>query len=156
MAKTNKGAGILLVAQDTGKICLVLRSQLVSHEPNTWAGLAGGVEPGESWQKAARREAKEEGHVVGNPSLFLLHTDHHPDSEFVFKNFLAFTATELKLKLNWENESFRWVSYGSWPTPLHSGMKRMLDDKKASATLAKACSARKLPSNMIYKEVRKD
>jgi 8-oxo-dGTP pyrophosphatase MutT (NUDIX family) len=156
MSNTNKGAGILLVAQDTGRLCFVKRSPNVSAEPNTWSLIAGGVEQGEAWSKTARREAKEEAHIVGNPTLFLLYTDTDEKTGFVFKNFLAFSATELQLKLNWENSEFKWVPYGTWPKPLHPGVTRMLANKRVQAMLQKATTAKKLPSSLIYREVKKD
>jgi len=54
-----QGAGAYLVAEDTGRVLLTLRSGLVN-EPGTWGIPGGAIDPGESPSAAARREVQEE------------------------------------------------------------------------------------------------
>jgi 8-oxo-dGTP pyrophosphatase MutT (NUDIX family) len=130
------GAGILFLAQDTGRLLFPLRSSEV-YEPGTWGVWGGRIEEGEDPKEAAVREANEEmGADISPDDLVPLMIFRDPP-HFVFYNFLAVVPHEFDPDLQWETEDFKWVGYGSWPQPLHPKVKLLLKDKKSLATIRK-------------------
>lgn len=120
----NRAAGLLIVARDTGRVLLTLRSADVV-EPHTW-GLPGGkCEGAEGTRSCALREFQEEtGYglpiVVASPPL---HVYREPD--FEFHNFLGFVDSEFEPELDWENEDFGWFALNELPRRLHFGVREL-------------------------------
>ena len=125
----NRGAGILLVAQNTGRVLLVLRSSLVN-EPGTW-GLPGGKidDDDESPIEAAKREAMEELGYAGTVQIFAAHI--FKAGNFRFHNFLGVVPEEFKAQLDWENTRSGWFSLDELPGPLHFGTKSLLSNSES-------------------------
>jgi len=122
------GAGIYLVAADTGRFLFMHRSPYVDH-PNTWGGIGGAIDPGESPVKAVRREVSEE---VGYDGLIEVHllrpwTDG-VEGGYVFHNHVGIVPTEFTPTLDWENQGFRWVHGDELPRNLHHGVRWSLDN----------------------------
>jgi 8-oxo-dGTP pyrophosphatase MutT (NUDIX family) len=128
-------AGALIVARDTGRVLLTLRSKHVN-EPHTW-GLPGGrcEEQDGSTLDCAIREAREETSFMGPLSVMdePVYTYREPD--FAFDNYLAFSDSEFKCKLDAENDDYGWFSLGELPEPLHFGVRALLN--KAGAKIAR-------------------
>ena len=58
-------AGVLVKCTETGKVLLLLRNDY-GDEPNTWALVSGGVDPGESILEGLKREVSEEMQIDPN------------------------------------------------------------------------------------------
>jgi 8-oxo-dGTP pyrophosphatase MutT (NUDIX family) len=130
-----RGAGCLFQAIDTGRICIAHRSNYVE-QPNTWGTWGGAIDDSESPELAAKREAVEESGYVGKMKLIPLYVFKH-SSGFVYHNFLALVESEFKPTLDWETQGYKWVQYGNWPSPLHNGLKLLLNDQTSLSILQK-------------------
>lgn len=124
-----QGAGCIILALDTGRICLPLRSQYVE-QPNTWGTWGGAIDSGESPEVAVMREVREEAGYTGPIELIPLYVFEH-SSGFKYYNFLALVEEEFKPKLDWETAEYDWFEYGNWPQPLHNGLKLLLNDRNS-------------------------
>jgi 8-oxo-dGTP pyrophosphatase MutT (NUDIX family) len=121
-----QGAGAIIMAKTTGRILLSFRSLLVL-QPNTWGVWGGAIDPSENPKTAAEREVKEEvGYRGSDIKMVPLYVFEDSKSGFKYHNFLAVVSDEFIPNLNWETENFRWVEFGDWPTPLHFGLKALI------------------------------
>lgn len=125
MARTQTGqptdrhaAGILLIAQDTGRILLAQRSPLVDR-PGLWALPGGGVEPGESPHEGALRELREEVGWDGPVELHPAGTRPASGGGATYHSFLGVTPVERAPVLNWESSDAGWFDPEGLPSPLH-------------------------------------
>lgn len=118
-----QGAGALIIARDTGRVFLVLRSSKVK-EPGTWGVLGGAIDESESPDQAARRETFEE---VGYTGDIELHRSYvFRSDEFVYHNFIGVVDSEFKPTLNWESVDAGWFDIDDLPSPLHFGLEQLL------------------------------
>ena len=131
------GAGCVIVAENTGRICMPKRSKSVM-EPGTWGTWGGAVDPNESPRDAALREVKEEAGYDGELLLSQLHIYKH-ETGFKYYTFLARVREEFTPTLDWETEEHRWCLLESIPTPLHFGVQALMNDPMSKAKLVVAC-----------------
>lgn len=131
-----QGAGAIVLAKSTGHLLLPFRSQKVL-QPGTWGVWGGAIDAGDDPKATVLKEMKEEVGYTGKvDELIPLYVFEHPQSGFKYFNFLAVVPGEFVPKLNWETDDFDWVEFGDWPTPLHFGLKALIqhsgnDIKKA-------------------------
>jgi 8-oxo-dGTP pyrophosphatase MutT (NUDIX family) len=118
------GAGAIIVAADTGRILLPHRSASVE-QPGKWGVWGGAIDSGEDPSSAARREVAEEAGAPEVLKMVPLHVFSRGD--FKYHNFLAVVQSEFEPRLNWETQGYRWVGYGDWPSPMHFGLKALVD-----------------------------
>lgn len=120
----NRGAGILLIAKDTGRLLLTLRSKYVN-EPGT-CGIPGGKidRESESPSSAATREAKEELGYSGSIRLIPAHV--FKAGNFKYYNFIGVVLSEFEPSLNWESSSADRFELKNLPNPLHFGVQLLL------------------------------
>lgn len=128
-----QGAGCIILAADTCRICLPHRSEDVE-EPETWGTWGGAIDSGENPMIAAQREVVEEAGYSGAMKMVPLFVFRHK-SEFTYHNFLAIVEHEFSPILNWETQGFRWVEFGKWPRPLHPGLKSLLSNPESINTI---------------------
>ena len=122
------GAGILLLAESTGRVLLCLRGPEGS-EPNTWAQFGGTVETGEAPEEAARRELLEETKLtVLNP----IHLYYKYTASIVFYNFVAIIAEEVLPTINSESADYGWFELDALPDNLHPGFRQSLEAGKGT------------------------
>lgn len=122
-----EAAGAYLVARDTGRVLLVLRSAHCT-QPYTWSCIGGAIDPGEDVEEALRREVWEELRYDGPLEVrpiraFLAGT-------FVYHNHIGYVPREFTPQLNWENDEGVWVDpeeLDDWPD-LHPGVEWLLDN----------------------------
>ena len=129
-----QGAGCIILARDTGRILLPLRSRRVQ-QPSTWGTWGGAVDEDESPIDTVRRELQEEVGFDGNPTLIPLLV--FQSGEFKYYNFLAIVDHEFRARLNWETAKAGWFAFGEWPKPLHFGLKHLLSDQQSIHTIQK-------------------
>lgn len=129
-----RGAGCIIMAADTQRILLPLRSSEVT-EPGTWGTWGGAIDGGENPAVSVRREVKEEAGYHGKVSLYPLLVFKDPDKGFQYNNYLAVVPSEFTPSLNWETERAQWFEFGKWPRPLHPGLKTLIHDAESLKTI---------------------
>ena len=120
-----QGAGCIIVAKDTKRLLLPLRSRHVQ-EPNTWGTWGGAIDSNEDPAEAAKREVQEEAGYDGNVETIPLAVFRK--GTFQYHNFLAIVDTEFIPTLNWETQKFRWTELDNIPQPTHFGLQWILDN----------------------------
>lgn len=131
------GAGCILLAKNTGRLCLSHRSSVVN-EPNTWGMWGGRIDEDDiSPKDALLRELLEESGYNGSISLIPLYVFRNKHRSFTYYNFLGIIEKEFSPNLNWENQGYKWFKYGDWPKPLHPGVKALLSDSTSITTIEK-------------------
>ena len=126
----NVGAGVLPIAQDTGRILLNYRSAYVN-EPHTWGVWGGKVdfEDGD-YQQEAQREFIEESGYAG--SIRLIPSFVFRTRGFEYHNFIGVIPKEFEPKIDrqhqWETESYQWFSLEELANvePKHFGLSTLL------------------------------
>ncbi len=119
-----QGAGCIFLAKDTKRILLPFRSRAVE-QPHTWGVWGGAIDSNEDPATAVKREVQEEAGYDGNVELVPLVV--FEKGTFRYHNFLAIVDSEFEPNLQWETENFKWVEYGNWPSPLHFGLKYLIE-----------------------------
>ena len=123
-----RGAGLLFLALNTGRILVAHRSSKVE-QPGTWGTWGGALDEEETPEEGAEREAREETNYKGPMVLKFLWTFTHP-SGFKYDNYLATIPKEFKPVLGWETQGTKWIEpHEEWPTPTHPGLKALLKAK---------------------------
>lgn len=115
-------AGIVVIASDTERVLLGLRSAYVN-DPFTWAIPGGSVEPGESPYEASIRELKEEMGLQVTRPIHPIGVSEHGMRYYSFWGTVPFEADVV---LNWEHDAAGWFDLGALPTPLHWGTEDTL------------------------------
>jgi 8-oxo-dGTP pyrophosphatase MutT (NUDIX family) len=133
----NIGAGVLAIAESTGRILVSYRSKFVN-EPNTWGVVGGKLDDDKgSVQKAALREFKEETGYSG--PLKLVPAFVFKTKGFTYHNFIGLVKDEFASKLDWETERFEWMTFEEVKNlkPMHFGLKVLLKDGKSTKLIQK-------------------
>lgn len=127
-----KAAGCIFLSRKTGNICLNLRSKEIL-EPLTWGTWGGAIDENENPKDAVYREATEE--IGKNIKMDLIPLYVFEKQDFKYYNFLALVDDEFKPNLDWESADYKWCNIDELPTPLHPGLKVLLQDKKSMDTI---------------------
>ena len=69
----------------------------------------------------------EEAGYRGSIKLVPLYIFSHI-SGFKYYNFLAVVPKEFAPVLNWETSESKWFEFGQWPSPMHPGLSKLLND----------------------------
>ncbi len=128
-----QASGCVLMAKNTGRILLVLRSPAVL-ESNTWGNIGGAHGAEEAPRDAAKREVYEETGYSGNMTIRPLLV--FKKETFRYSNFLAIIETEFEPSLGWEATDYRWCELDNLPSNLHFGMTALFSDKESWQTLS--------------------
>ncbi|MEJ8837644.1 GNAT family N-acetyltransferase [Ramlibacter sp. AN1133] len=126
------GAGSIVMARESGRILLALRSEQVL-EPGTWGTWGGAIDETEHPAAAALRELREEAGVDQEAVLLPLLVFQH--GEFRYHNHLALVDREFEPVLNEETADFRWTRPDEIPLPMHPGLQALLADLASSETI---------------------
>jgi len=120
------GAGCIIMSRFSGRVLLPLRSIDVK-EPGTWGTWGGAIDENESPEEAVLREVSEEAGYYGPKKVIPLHVFKDP-SGFRYYNFLVLVNKEFQPRINWETEKFGWFHLDELPSPLHFGLKGIIND----------------------------
>lgn len=123
-----QGAGCIIMARDTGRFMLGLRSRQVE-EPGTYGTFGGAIDGDEDPLEATQREVNQETGYTGSVEMIPLFVFRK--GTFRYSNFLAIVDAEFKPRLNWEHSGFKWCEFGQWPQPLHFGVVGILNDPES-------------------------
>jgi len=122
-----RGAGILVLARDTGRFLALKRSDHV-HNGRTWALAGGLLDEGETPEVGAIREFREETGYDGQ-DVALVALVQYTSPNFTYNNYVAIIDREFKPLIDHENEAFAWVeSLEAWPAPAHFGIPYLKQD----------------------------
>jgi 8-oxo-dGTP pyrophosphatase MutT (NUDIX family) len=119
-----QGAGCIIAAKKTKRLLLPLRSRYVE-QPNTWGTWGGAIDNTENPLDAAKRELYEEAGYIGNAQMIPLSI--FQKDTFKYFNFLAIVKDEFEPTLNWETQDYIWTRLDNLPSPLHFGLKWVLE-----------------------------
>lgn len=120
-----RGAGILFLASDTGRVLLGLRARFVRSR-FTWGIFGGKLDGDESAAEGAAREAQEELRLAIDPkNLVEIYVFEDDTYNFQYTNFLCVVPAEFKPKLNSEHDDAQWFSLESLPEKLHPGVAEL-------------------------------
>ena len=134
---------VACVVTDGRLVCLVRRSQHVTHDQGRWHCVTGYLDDGATPRECAFRELEEElslarsdVDVLHEGPLLNYRVDH---TVWVVHTFLASTS-QTEFQLNWENEAFVWTAPGSevgdcvpWLADVHSSVLTSDTPRPASA-----------------------
>jgi 8-oxo-dGTP pyrophosphatase MutT (NUDIX family) len=130
-----QGAGCIILARNTGRILLGLRSEHVQ-EPGLWGTFGGTIDGNEDRQRAVRREVVEECGYTGGMDVIPLYV--FTKADFRYFNFLVVVESEFAPQLNWENSTAKWFTWGKFPRQLHFGLRALLADAKSVQQIQRA------------------
>ena len=120
-------SGALFYALDTKRFLFLHRVQ--GRTGNLW-GLVGGTnEKAETPWEGLKREIFEEIGTVEIKKTMPLETFVSNDTNFLFHTYLCVVEQEFLPMLNHEHDGYAWVKSGSWPKPLHHGLRNTLQSK---------------------------
>jgi 8-oxo-dGTP pyrophosphatase MutT (NUDIX family) len=122
-------AGVLIKSQDTDKVLLLKRSELVSEHPLTWALVSGGVDEGETPLEGLMREVTEETQFDGTTLDYTFIKIEETETA-IFHYFEALTPTEFTPILDAENLDYKWVHGWELPEPLYPDVDNKIYDRK--------------------------
>ena len=121
-------AGVIFIAPD-GAVLLLCRSAQEANYGGHWALPGGKAEPGETPWDAACREACEEigpgtEHAwIGEPTIV---DEAMTPNGMIFTTFVQPVRYRFTPELNAEHSGFVWAEGGSFPSPMHPEVARVL------------------------------
>lgn len=126
-------SGALFYSLDTSRFLFLHRTK--GKQP-LW-GLVGGKneEKETPWEGLQREIAEEIGVVPDIKKTIPLETFVSTDSRFLFHTYLCIVQNEFIPTLNNEHDGYAWITFGSWPKPLHQGLKNTLSNKLIQSKL---------------------
>tara|TARA_B100001287_G_scaffold275862_1_gene284776 strand:- start:7325 stop:7759 length:435 start_codon:yes stop_codon:yes gene_type:complete len=121
-------SGALFYTLKTKRFLFLHRTQ--SKAKNLW-GLVGGTNEDEEtpWQGLQREIEEELGLLPDIKKTVPLETFISSDEHFHFHTYLCVINEEFIPNLNDEHDGYAWVTFGSWPKPLHNGLSNTLRSK---------------------------
>jgi 8-oxo-dGTP pyrophosphatase MutT (NUDIX family) len=144
-----KAAGVLF---RTGGRVLLLRRTEAGDQGGSWALPGGKVEKGEKIESAATRECFEETeYIIKEPmALFARRQADGVD----YTTFQVRLEAPFAPDLNEEHDDYRWAEEGDYPSPLHPGVKIVLDKLQWNELdIARAIRDGQLTSPQYYENV---
>jgi 8-oxo-dGTP pyrophosphatase MutT (NUDIX family) len=122
-------SGGLFLSKDTKRFLLLLRNQ--GKTAGTWGIVGGKKEPTDmTLFDALKREIEEEvGKTPQITKTIPLELFISNDNHFQYNTYVLLVEHEFIPILNDEHSSYAWCSYGSWPRPLHQGLRNSFNNK---------------------------
>ncbi len=136
-----KGAGVLPIASDTGRILLSQRGSGQS-EPGSWSCWGGYSLIGETPAQNAVREFYEESSYKGNITLFLCSENKVILNNFRFITYVGVIPNEFTPEIDEETMSYKWLTmselYGGKINFMSSFEETLIPAKKILNTVITA------------------
>ena len=139
----NTGAGCIIISLSSGRILLPYRSKFVN-EPNCFGVIGGKIDEEEGQSESdiedvVKREFEEETGFRGDIQLIPAYVFQTSNKSFTYYNFIGLTDKEFTPVLNWETESFKWVTFDEMMKiePKHFGLKGLLNDPSSMSIIRK-------------------
>jgi 8-oxo-dGTP pyrophosphatase MutT (NUDIX family) len=119
--------GVLPICVKTKRVLLPYRSIYVN-EGNTYGLWGGKLDDDENIEETVRREFLEE--TRNDIDMDLIPAYVFKTEGFQYHNFIGIVDEEFEPRLNWETESYKWVSYDELMNiqPKHFGLEKLLND----------------------------
>lgn len=134
----SNAAGVIFICEDK---CLLLHRT----DGQGWAFPGGTIEPDETPEAAARREAFEETLYAYNGLLYYLHTQTHGNVRF--GTYIGHVLEPFEPRLNPEHDAAVWVNLDeALRLPLHPGARRTLKLIRSEALSSEGIVAMDAPS----------
>ncbi len=128
-------SGGLILAKTTKRFLFLLRNNPKSK--GQWGLVGGKKEPSDSTPfEVLKRESNEEvGEIPEIKKIVPLDFFISTDQSFQYNTYVIIVEKEFQPQLNNEHSGYCWVDYGTWPTPLHRGLKNSFNSKIIRAKL---------------------
>jgi hypothetical protein len=108
-------------------LLISLRGEEV-REPGTWGTWGGAIDENENPKETVMREVQEETGFTGRKEIIPLHI-FKDKSGFRYYNFLVLVENEFNPTINFETKDWDWFYVDDLPSPLHFGLKGILNNK---------------------------
>ena len=123
-----KAVGCIIYAIQSKRICLQLRSSLVTY-PLTWGFWGGKSEKNEKSFDTLFRELTEELGILPQIIDIKLLDIYKKSNLFEYKSFCVIVRNDFSIKTNNESAGYAWLDYGKLPEPMHNNAKLILNKK---------------------------
>lgn len=122
-------AGGLFLSKDTKRFLLLQRTKC--NTENTWGLIGGKKEPQDQvpYNTLMREISEEVGKTPTIKKVIPLELFTSKDQLFQYNTYVLLIEKEFIPVLNSEHKGYAWVSFGSWPKPLHRGVRNSLTNK---------------------------
>lgn len=122
-------SGGLFLAKDTKRFLFLLRTQ--TKTAGTWGLVGGKKEPHDlTPHDTLMREISEEvGKTPAIKKVVPLELFTSNDELFQYNTYVLLVDKEFTPVLNEEHSGYAWCDLGSWPKPLHRGVRTSLNNK---------------------------
>ena len=122
-------SGGLFLARDTGRFLFLLRTQ--GRTAGTWGLVGGKKEPHDltPYDTLVREISEEVGKIPTIKKVVPLELFTSNDQLFQYNTYVLIVEKEFSPSLNDEHNGYAWCDLGSWPKPLHRGVKTSLQNR---------------------------
>lgn len=135
MDKQKTAAGALFVSSKTGRALLSMRAAHKTYRCE-WALFGGMIDGVETPKEALLRECDEEmGFVPDISKIYPFDVYESRDKNFRYYTFVCIVDDEFLPRLNDESIGYMWIELGTWPKPMHQGVRGTLCSNKAKVLL---------------------
>jgi 8-oxo-dGTP pyrophosphatase MutT (NUDIX family) len=122
-------SGGLFIAKDTKRFLFVHRTQ--GKTAGTWGLVGGKHEPKDQtpYDTLVREVSEELGKTPQIKKVVPLELFTSADQLFQYNTYVLLVDREFIPTLNEEHSGYAWCDIGSWPKPLHRGVRTSLNNK---------------------------
>jgi len=122
-------SGGLFLAKDTKRFLFLLRTQ--AKTAGTWGLVGGKKEPHDltPYDTLMREISEEVGRTPPIKKVIPLELFTSNDEKFQYNTYVMLVDKEFTPLLNDEHSGYAWCDIGSWPKPLHRGVRSSLGNK---------------------------
>lgn len=122
-------SGGLFLAKDTKRFLFLLRTQ--GKTAGTWGLVGGKKEPTDQtpYDTLIREINEEVGKTPTIKKVIPLELFTSNDQLFQYNTYVLLVDKEFLPELNQEHSGFAWCELGSWPKPLHRGVRISLNNR---------------------------
>src|SRR6056300_1478293 len=123
-----KAVGCIIYAAESKRICLQLRSNTVKY-PLTWGIWGGKANKKEKSFDTLFRELTEELGILPQILDIKILDIYKKSNTFEYKSYCVIVRKEFSILTNNESAGYAWIDYRSFPEPMHSNAKLILNKR---------------------------